>query len=1840
MRTYVKHHSRHKLSGSVIETIWDMFLKRKLLVISFLILLTVLPIAIMTFQYVNKSEAAWYNASWLHRKELTFNNSAQSSNLVNFPVLVVLNETNFNFAEAKANGEDLRFTDTDGSTLLSYEIEIYDSIGKSARIWVNVPQINASSSTDFIYMYWGNSAATDAQSIDNTWNSNYKGVYHLGDNAATTTVTDSSGLTNNLIANTNTNSEYSSLGKIGSGFLTMGSPHRIPNIGSQNNEQYQDFVLDSNNFPVIAYWEATTLDLIIVHCNDRDCKGDDESVTAPDTVNATGYYPSIKLDTNGYPIIAYYDATNTNLNLMHCNDVNCAGGNESISAVDTTGNIGYYPDLQIDGNGYPVVAYYDLTNTNLKLVHCNDINCTGGNESIVTLDGAAITAGGYHRSISLDLNSVGYPVVSFYDATNADLRLLVCNDINCTGGDDLPTSIQTTNDVGRYSKIILDGSDYPMVVFEDWTGRDAYFLHCNDTLCAGGNDTPVLIENTTADYPSFTLDNSGNPIITYQLTSIYPVIAVCSDATCATTSKTTLAQYNQYNFLFPNVQVASDNSIVLLGQSLGREGSSDLNLFTTTHKLERSYDSDFDFGTGSFSISAWFKAKYIDQTKQNTILSRYDTDQGYKLYMNYGGYPCFGIDDDATWGPDDSACTSQTNYTPDVDNGQALSATEHEMRLDASGYPMIVYYDGSTDLNLEYIHCNDLYCAGGDETKITLDATGNVGNQPSMVLDSNGFPVVSYYDTTNTDLKLVHCGNVDCSAGNVVSAVDTTANIVGTQSSLQLDGNGYPVITYFDTTNGDLKFVHCNDVNCAGGDDGPIALYSTNTAGNFSSLQLDGNGYPVIAFLYNNANDLYFIHCNDVNCAGGDDLPTTLDTTGTTGYWPSMQLDSNGYPVIAYSNQSDSLLKLIHCNDVNCTGANESITTVFNGYSSGYNNITMLLNGAGNPVILHTSLSNWSQVLTTCNDPNCSGNNETNTMLRQNPYNYIYGSLALDGSGYPIVSVTVGDVGLYRPNAINYSNLNTKDDGEWHHVVGVKNGTSSITLYLDGVAVATDSSILATGTLTSNSSSLNLGEDILNGMSTYGWGGWLDEVQIDSTARTSDWIAAQYLSESNSFINVGNTQNRETTVKLGTFTNNTGAIKNNLTGYWKFDEGYGTVANNSGYGGQILNGNITNASWTSEGKFSKTLNYDGTGDYTTVPNNAALNFGSNSFSVSYWLNFNPGSSQQRWTMGKGNPYQSSGAGWAIANWTTGNPITSTLYVSDGTGAPASHTVNFPSVSRGTWRQHTFVVDRAANLVKTYSNGVYYGQLDISSLGSFDSSNDLLIGTGNGTGNTSDIKIDEVKIYNAALTAEEVKQDFNKRSSLSFGSLSDTSALSGGSIASNSASAQYCIPGDSSPCNPPVGEWNFEEAAYTNNCSTATVFDTSTNGLNLLSCPNGTGPTSKGAGKLGSAIYLDGVNDELNSTSTNFDLTGEITTQAWVKVTDITNASDPEILNKSNNNAGYALEIGFSSRNPKFRIGNGTTYSVLSGTSVLQNNVWYFVTGTLSATGVQKIYVNGRQENSTTITGSLAAAVGQTFRLGVRGAGTYLNGAIDQVRIYNYARTPAQISWDYNQGKPIGHWKLDECQGAIANDSSGNNNIGTVTIGATGTNASTGTCTSSGAWADGASGRFNSSLELDGTDDEITTADSPSLDMANMTVSAWIKTSNAAEQCIVERNNSTFYFCTSGGKLRYWINGVAATWMTSNKSVNDGAWHHVLGTWDGADKKLYIDGLLDKTEAGSGGDIGNTTVGLNFGVRKNAGVPQNYFNGQIDEVKLYNYAQTASQVKQQYNGGSAIRFGQF
>lgn len=123
----------------------------------------------------------WWNAGWQYRRKLVFDNSGQTENLVDFPVLVKLNSSRIDYSSTQDNGEDIRFVDPDG-TVLSYEIESWDESGASI-VWVKVPQIDGGSTTDYIWMYYGNSSATDWQNAADVWSSTYKGIWHLNESS-------------------------------------------------------------------------------------------------------------------------------------------------------------------------------------------------------------------------------------------------------------------------------------------------------------------------------------------------------------------------------------------------------------------------------------------------------------------------------------------------------------------------------------------------------------------------------------------------------------------------------------------------------------------------------------------------------------------------------------------------------------------------------------------------------------------------------------------------------------------------------------------------------------------------------------------------------------------------------------------------------------------------------------------------------------------------------------------------------------------------------------------------------------------------------------------------------------------------------------------------------------------------------------------------------------------------------------------------------------------------------------------------------------------------------------------------------------------------------------------------------------------------------------------------------------------------------------------------------------------------------------------------------------------------------------------------------------------------
>ncbi|MDH5639976.1 MAG: DUF2341 domain-containing protein, partial [Nitrospira sp.] len=128
------------------------------------------------------SHGAWYNASWQNRKAITLDGSQITGNLNNFPVLISLTDTDLG-ASALASGNDILFTDGDGSTKLDHEIERYVSASGTLVAWVRIPTL--STGTDkTIYIYYGNAGAANQQNVTGVWDAGYQGVWHLNENTA------------------------------------------------------------------------------------------------------------------------------------------------------------------------------------------------------------------------------------------------------------------------------------------------------------------------------------------------------------------------------------------------------------------------------------------------------------------------------------------------------------------------------------------------------------------------------------------------------------------------------------------------------------------------------------------------------------------------------------------------------------------------------------------------------------------------------------------------------------------------------------------------------------------------------------------------------------------------------------------------------------------------------------------------------------------------------------------------------------------------------------------------------------------------------------------------------------------------------------------------------------------------------------------------------------------------------------------------------------------------------------------------------------------------------------------------------------------------------------------------------------------------------------------------------------------------------------------------------------------------------------------------------------------------------------------------------------------------
>jgi len=197
---------------------------------------------------------------WLHSMNITANTSASgygvNQDVINFPYLVRLSTADFNFSEARRNGEDLRFSDSAG-THLFYQIETWDSAGGKAAAWVLLPLVRGNNATQYFKMYWGRSTAADSSKGTKVFDTanGFSGVWHLSETpVGSGSIKDASSRAINCSPQGGTLTAANSVdGMIGKAVSFNGSSDYLSSAANANLGMTGDPV-----YTLSAWWKATS----------------------------------------------------------------------------------------------------------------------------------------------------------------------------------------------------------------------------------------------------------------------------------------------------------------------------------------------------------------------------------------------------------------------------------------------------------------------------------------------------------------------------------------------------------------------------------------------------------------------------------------------------------------------------------------------------------------------------------------------------------------------------------------------------------------------------------------------------------------------------------------------------------------------------------------------------------------------------------------------------------------------------------------------------------------------------------------------------------------------------------------------------------------------------------------------------------------------------------------------------------------------------------------------------------------------------------------------------------------------------------------------------------------------------------------------------------------------------------------------------------------------------------------------------------------------------------------------------------------------------------------------
>lgn len=639
---------------------------------------------------------------------------------------------------------------------------------------------------------------------------------------------------------------------------------------------------------------------------------------------------------------------------------------------------------------------------------------------------------------------------------------------------------------------------------------------------------------------------------------------------------------------------------------------------------------------------------------------------------------------------------------------------------------------------------------------------------------------------------------------------------------------------------------------------------------------------------------------------------------------------------------------------------------------------------------------------------------------------------------------------------------------------------------------------------------------------------------------------------------------------------------------------------------------VGDAAYTNMGKVGRAFEFDGSGDYVRLEDNAAQR-PATAVTAEGWFKFD----------------SVSGVVSLISKPIRNSSLNSyTLYLESGqlrglisNGPQFTRALSNFSPQTGVWHHLAFTYDFSGGVstLKLYANGVEVttGTDGTANILPFYDANayPLLIGgefENNASGFTLDGQADEVSVYGRALAQTEI---FDIVQAGSFGKCAAGSA---------------CVSAPGGLVSWYKGENNALDS----------------NSRNPGTLQNGAAFAS---GKVGQAFSLDGSNDYVSTAdSADWDFgTNDFAIEGWFNSpnpTDVRRIISAGSQADGANNLwafGYGdIPVWGGGQRLNFAVFNGGGYSDFSSNPVTFNpNTWHHAAVVRSGTSLT-FYLDGTAIGTVAIGagfavngGSTGAIIGARYNNNPSTIFEFANGRLDEISVYNRALSAAEISSVYNaagNGKCLNYvcvqtpndlvsWFAGEGNALDAKS----NNHGTLQNGTT--------------FGVGQVGR---AFNFDGADDKVAVPNSPSLDITGnqLTIEAWINpTAVNGDRQIVSLANSTlqpagrkYGLFVQNGSLGFEVN---ATGGYGNPpvfgAITPNVWTHVAGVYNGSQMIWYINGSAAASFSLSGNIVSNNGE---FAIGQFAVAGASSFQGAIDEVGIYNRALSQAELQSIVNAG--------